>query len=174
MQQPQRTLPPLPPGRRCCSRCSSTRLPPVSRGGSCMISTSWGIPAPDGRGHTGSARLPARLLVLGGSQAPEVLTEEAAPPDDADLFLADDRHTWAPSGPIQGLWQRLWLAMLICLRRTGQCTHSHQQSCQLGLWRHASWGTCGPPYSVTDCWWAWGCAGQVACAQRGTRGRTHG
>ena len=29
--------------------------------------------------------------------------------------LADDRRTWAPSTPFQGLWQRLRLAVLTCL-----------------------------------------------------------
>ena len=72
----------------------------------------YGIPAPDGRGHTGLARLPAQLLLLGASQAPEVLTDETGPPHNADLILADNRRTWAPSGPSRGLWQRLWLAML--------------------------------------------------------------
>ena len=46
----------------------------------------YGIPAPDGRGHTGLARLPAQLLLLGASQAPEVLTDETGPPHNADLI----------------------------------------------------------------------------------------
>ena len=47
------------------------------------------------------------------------------------LFLADDRRAWAHSTPLQGLWQRLRLAMLTCLlaaHRAAQAQAAAQQT----------------------------------------------
>ena len=73
-------------------------------------------------------------------------------PHSATLSWRTDRRACALSRPLQGLRLRLRLVTLTCLlavRQTAQTQQQHNR--QPGLLQRASWGTCGPPFSVTGC-----------------------
>ena len=102
------------------------------------------------------------------------MTGEAGPPYSPDLFLANHRRAWARlARPSRGCGSGCgWLFSPACLRRTGQRRHSRQKTVRavassiLGHMRAAlqrDWLLVGRA-----------CAGQAACAQRGTAEGTHG
>ena len=146
-----------------------------SRGGPSRQAAHRGIPAPDGRGHACSARLPARLLQRGASHAHSHLCDLLSGSCESGMGVC---HPWAltretghPTAQTcswrttgQGRLARRVVAAaavdhanLPACRAPGSAGAASRRAGSPGCGYARSWGTCGPPFSVTGQWWAGGC-----------------